>query len=350
MDGSIGLRTEERKVLLWQVRRGIDPQQRLRAHVLLLLADGWSWNVIAAVLFTSSSTINRWRRRFQTDRLAALQPAASKRRSRLGSFWIALVIRWVTMQTPLHFGFLRSRWTCDTIVVLLREDHGIRVGRETVRRWLHRENLVWRRPRPVLGPKDPQHAAKVRKIKALLRNLPVDEVAVFQDEVDVNTNPKIGAMWMRRGQQAEVVTPGTNTKRYLAGSLNWRTGALIVTKGKQRNADLFLGHLDELRGRLRCYKRIHVICDNAVFHRPDRCRKMREYLKRWRHRVVLHFLPTYAPETNPIERIWWHLHEEITRNHRCPTIDDLLQLIFDWLEARKCYLIETSLYRQPRAA
>src|SRR5215831_2573299 len=87
MDGSIRLRTEERKVLLWQVRRGIDPQQRLRAHVLLLLADGWSWNVIAAVLFTSSSTINRWRRRFQTDRLAALQPV---RHSRRGSFWIAL--------------------------------------------------------------------------------------------------------------------------------------------------------------------------------------------------------------------------------------------------------------------
>ena len=47
-----------------------------------------------------------------------------------------------------------------------------------------------------------------------------DEIAVFQDEVDVNTNPKIGCMWMRRGEQAEVETPGNNQKRYLAGSLN----------------------------------------------------------------------------------------------------------------------------------
>jgi len=347
MDGSIQLRSEERKALLWDLRRGSDPQRRLRAHVLLLLAEGWSWSVIAAVLFTSSSTINRWRRRFQKDRLAALQPV---RHSRRGSFWIALVIRWVTMQTPLDFGFLRSRWTCETIVVLLRDDHGIRVGRETVRRWLHQEKLVWRRPRPVLGPKDPQQAAKVRKIKALLRNLPADEVAVFQDEVDINTNPKIGSMWMRRGQQAEVVTPGTNTKRYLAGSLNWRTGALIVIDGKRRNAELFLAHLDELRRRLRCYTRIHVICDNASFHRPDRCRKVREYLEHSGHRVVLHFLPAYAPQTNPIERIWWHLHEEITRNHRCPTIEDLLQLVFDWLAGQTYYPIETSLYRNARAA
>jgi putative transposase len=350
MDGSIQLRSEERKSLLLQVRRGTDPQQRLRAHVLLLLADGWTWNVIVAVLFTSSSTINRWRRRFHEERLAALQPAEPKPCSRWGSFWIGLVIRWVTMQTPLDFGFLRSRWTCETIVVLLREDHGIQVGRETVRRWLHQENLVWRRPRPVLGPKDPQRAAKLRKIKALLRGLPTDEVAVFQDEVDINTNPKIGAMWMRRGQQAEVVTPGTNTKRYLAGSLNWRTGDLIVTEGSKRNADLFLAHLDELRRRLRCYTRIHVICDNAAFHRPDRCRKVREYLERWGHRVVLHFLPTYAPETNPIERVWWHLHEQITRNHRCPNIDDLLKLVFDWLDAGSYYRIETSLYRNAKAA
>jgi len=85
---------------------------------------------------------------------------------------------------------------------------------EAVRRWLHQKNLVYRRPRPVLGPKDPTRSYKLRKIRALLRQLPANEVAVFQDEADVNTNPKIGSMWMLRGQQAQVVTPGTNTKRY----------------------------------------------------------------------------------------------------------------------------------------
>jgi hypothetical protein len=44
--------------------------------------------------------------------------------------------------------------------------------------------------------------------------MPADETAVFQDEVDVHLNPKIGACWMRRGQQASVVTPGNNVKRY----------------------------------------------------------------------------------------------------------------------------------------
>jgi transposase len=103
-----------------------------------------------------------------------------------------------------------------------------------------------------------------------------------------------------------------------------------------------------MRGRLRCYPVIHVICDNAIFHNPERCRKVRDYLKRWGHRIRLHFLPTYAPETNPIERVWWHLHEEITRNHRCQDIDQLLDLVLAWLSAGSHFDIETSLYDSAR--
>jgi transposase len=351
MEGSIWLSPAQRKTLLEIYRRGTDPQARLRAHVLLLLGDGQSWALIAAVLYTSASTINRWRRRFLEGGCEAVLEPVRSRGSRWGALLIAVVVRWVTCFGPTDFGFVRSRWTCGTVALLLREEQGVRVSRETVRRWLHQEGLVWRRPRPVLGPKDSQRASKLRKIRHLLATLAANETAVFQDEADVNTNPKIGSMWMRKGQQAEVVTPGTNVKRYLAGSLNWRTGELILSEsGAKRNADLFLAHLDELRRRLRRYRVIHVICDNAAFHNPKRCRKVREYLEKWGNRIVLHFLPTYAPEANPIERVWWHLHEEITRNHRCPDIDTLLDLVFEWLAAGSRFTIETSVYEQKAAA
>jgi putative transposase len=350
MSGSISLRPRDRKALVDLYRRASDPQAHLRAHILLLLDAGYSWAVIAAVLFTSTSTINRWRGRFLAGGLNAVVAARRPRTSVWSAWWAALVIQWVTLRTPTDFGFVRSRWTCATVALLLCEGHGVRVSRETVRRWLRRADLVWRRPRPVVGPEDPRRAQKLRKIRALLRGLPADETAVFQDEADVNTNPEVGCMWMYRGRQAEVVTPGTNVKRYLAGSLHWRTGELLLSEpGARRNADLFLAHLDELRRRFRRYKVIHVICDNAVFHTPERCRKVRDYLKRWGHRLRLHFLPTYAPEANPIERVWWHLREEITRNHRCKDIDELLNLIFDWLSLGSYFRIETSLYDTAKA-
>ncbi len=350
MDGSIRLLNHERNAMLQEVRRGTDPDRRLRAHILLLLDMGVDWNMIVVVLFTSTSTINRWRQRYLAGGVpAVLGPLRSGRRR--SQWWISLVIHWVTVQSPRDFGFYRSRWTCATVVTLLREDHRMNVSRETVRRWLHQEDLVWRRPRPVLGLKDPQRLQKLRKIRALLRDLPADEAAFFEDEVDINTNPKIGSMWMRRGQQAEIITPGTNTKRYLAGSMNWRTGEVTLSEpGMSRNADLFLAHLDDLRRRFRRYRRIHVICDNAAFHKPERCKKVQAYLAKWGHRLVLHFLPSYAPETNPIERVWWHLHDEITRNHRCRNIDELLDLVFDWLAAAPCFDIETSVYKVARAA
>jgi putative transposase len=118
------------------------------------------------------------------------------------------------------------------------------------------------------------------------------------------------------GQQAQVVTPGTNEKRYLAGSLNCRTRVLFLTAGLPKGghgAALSIGHWETLRCRLPRYHNIHVICDNARSHN---CPAVQKYLTHWRHRVVLHSLPPTAPDTNPIERIGWHLHGEITRCHR----------------------------------
>src|SRR5439155_3301471 len=263
---------------------------------------------------------------------------------RFGSLWPALVGAWALDFTPRAFGFLRSRWCCETLALLLWRLHKVAVSRETVRRWLHQADLVWRRPRPVLRRQDPLRAEKLRALRRLLAGLPADEVAVFEDEVDIHLNPKIGSRWMRRGQQAEVETPGDNEKRYLAGSMNWRTGTLWVTQGTKRDGALFVQHLDDLRRRLRRYKKIHVICDNARFHQAAKCKRVAEYLKRWGHRIVLHYLPLYAPGTNPLERIWWHLHDEITRNHQCRTIEELLDLVFRWLEDGNPYEIEGSVY------
>jgi transposase len=157
-------------------------------------------------------------------------------------------------------------------------------------------------------------------------------------------------MWMRRGGQAQVETPGNNVKRYLAGSLTWRTVLLIVTEGFQgegRNSVLFIRHLDELRTRFRCYRKIHVICDNASSHDS---RAVHDYLAEHGHRIVLHFLPKYAPDSNPIERIWWYLHEEITRDRRCQTMDELLDLVFEWLEHSRRFEVERNAYLRSKAA
>jgi transposase len=341
---SITLTDEQRATLLRLYRGPFTPQVRLRAHILLLLHDQRTWDAIAATLYCSTRTIARWQQRFRSDGLASRHGPPAGARSRLGCGWIATVVTWVLQATPRAFGCVRSRWCCDLLALLLWRQHHLDVSRETVRQGLHRAGIVWRRPRPVLRRTDPRRAEILGELRQLLRHLPDDETAVFEDEVDINLNPKIGCMWMRKGQQAAVVTPGDNEKNYLAGSLHWRTGALLTTRGAKRDGALFVAHLHDWRRRLRRYRVIHVICDNAKFHHD--CWTVWEFCLKYGDRVKLHFLPKYAPELNPMERGWWRLHEQITRNHQCQSLEELVDLALTWLSERKSFKVQDAIYLQ----
>lgn len=338
MDGSIRLSAKERKACLKLYRSARGAR---RALVLLLLDGECSYRQIGTAALASPTLIAAVKRDFQSGGLARV--LQRERRETSVAYWLIVVMRWLVSFSPQDFGFFRSRWSCELLALLLREREGIRLSPETVRRGMHRMEFVWRRPRPVVGPRDPDHSHKLRTIQQLIAQLPSDETVVFQDEVDVHLNPKIGPCWMVRGEQAEVVTPGNNEKRHLAGSLHWRTGRLLLSApARHRNATLFIAHLDDLRRQLRGYRVIHVVCDNASFHD---CRAVRDFLARHPRRIVLHYLPKYAPETNPIERVWWHLHETITRNHRRRTIDELLADVYEWIEAHGDFYRQTVAFR-----
>ena len=345
----ITLPPADRAALTEVFRTAADHPTRQRAVLLLLLHAGATWATISVALGCSTATVGRWAGRYRAGGVAALTARRPGRRRLAG--WAAVLVGWVLTRSPRDFGFARSRWSCEAVAVLLAEDHGVRAGRETVRRCLVEAGLAWRRPRPVVRRTDPDRAAKLAALRALLHGLPDDETAVFMDEVEVHTNPKVGCMWMRRGDQATVETPGGNEKRVLAGSLNWRTGRLVETwggEGEGRTAALFCRHLDDLRRAFRRYKVVHVICDNAFNHRPDRSRAVRAYLEKYAERVRVHYLPLYSPDTNPIEEVWWRLHEAVTRNHRCRSMAELIDLTVDWLDERRFFRVARKTYQTPQ--
>lgn len=338
MDGILRLSAKERKTCL-KTYRAANPARR--ALILLLLDQGRSYREITAATLASPTMIRAVKKDWEAGGVPCV--LGTQEQPFVVAWWLIVVVRWLLHKTPQDFGFFRTRWSCALLALLLWEQERIRISAETVRRGMRQMEFVWRRPRPVVGLHDPDHDAKLRKIRHLIASLPADETAVFQDEVDINLNPKIGACWMVRGEQAEVVTPGNNEKRYLAGSLHWRTGQLLLSApSHRRNADLFVAHLDDLRRRLWRYRVIHVVCDNARFHD---CRKVQAFLARYEGRIVLHFLPKYAPETNPIERVWWHLHDTLTRNHRCRSIEDLLDEVYGWTDQQNFYL-QTASFRK----
>ncbi|MCR9639088.1 transposase, partial [Vibrio alginolyticus] len=44
------------------------------------------------------------------------------------------------------------------------------------------------------------------------------------------------------------------------------------------------------------------------------------------------FLPVYSPWHNKIEKLWHALRETITRNHQCKNMDDLLELVYYFMD------------------
>ena len=164
-----------------------------------------------------------------------------------------------------------------------------------------------------------------------MTSCPADEVVVYEDEVDIHLNPKIGPDWMLPGTQKEVVTPGQNRKRYLAGALDARTGRVECVEGERKDSGLFIRLLRRLAETAYPQaKRIHLIVDNYGIHSSQRTQKAVESHD---GRVVLHFLPPYCPTANRIERLWGDLHENVTRNHRCRDLAELMSEVWNYLNA-----------------
>jgi len=161
MDGSIVLGRSQRNRLLDLYRKDPSPCVRLRAHVILLLSEGHAWTLICAVLFCSSATVARWKQRFEAGGVDALLAERRGRRSVL-FVWAVLLVTWVKTLTPRDFGYCRSRWSCATLALVLRDTHRVRVSDDTLRRMLLGQGMVWRRPRPVLGPRDARRAWRLR--------------------------------------------------------------------------------------------------------------------------------------------------------------------------------------------
>jgi transposase len=78
-------------------------------------------------------------------------------------------------------------------------------------------------------------------------------------------------------------------------------------------------------------KRIHLILDNCRIHSS---RQVELVLAKLAGRLQLHFLPPYCPDYNRIERVWRDLHENVTRNHQCRTMNELMAKVRWYLRKR----------------
>lgn len=301
----------------------------LALHILLLCAAQRSPTEIAAVLFCSRSTVYRVVKAYRAGHWEGLVEGEVAGREcrprRLRGLAPALTrsVLAILHSVPRRCGWCRTRWSCATIALELQARRGVVVSGETVRRWLQDLGWVWKRAKLRAKDADPQRVEKLARIRYAFEQVRAGVALFFADELDISLLSKVGYQWMPKGEQVEVMTPGTNEKRHLAGALNITTGTLTHCVWYRKTTGLFLDLLKTLDRTYpaRTFWRLVVVADNAKIHHAGEVAKWLAAHPRFE---VL-YLPTYCPQANPIERAFGDVHDKCTRNHTRKRIWHLVQ-------------------------
>lgn len=289
-------------------------------HLVLLGAAGRTPTEIAAVLVCSCSSVYRVVKAYRAGQLEGTLADHSWESSRARRTGLSLALKRsllaILTAVPRACGWCRTRWSCATVALELQARRGLTVSAETVRRWLHELGWEWKRAKLVAKDDDPQRVEKLARIGYAFEQLQAGLALFFADELDISLLPKVGSQWMPTGAQVEVLTPGTNEKRYLAGALDITTGTTQHCVGYRQTTGLCLDLLATLDRAYPApaFSRLAVVVDNSKIHYTG---EVEQWLAA-HPRFELLYLSTYcsqANQANPIERAFGDVHNKCTRNH-----------------------------------
>jgi putative transposase len=302
-----------------------------RYRIVMLSARGWSRPEIAAAVGWNVATISAVRRRWLAEGGAGLIDKREDNGPCKVTDHYAATLRILTRDRSTDWGHRRPTWTLRLLIATMQRRTGIAISTTTMSRLLKtlgvRSKVV-----KALTPcpwSEKARRRRMNQVHRLVARLRPDEAAVWEDETDIDLNPRIGRDWMPRGVRRTVMTPGRNVKHQFAAAMDAKTGRVIWADGPKKNSGLFIALLKKLLARYADRRVIHVILDNFKIHKS---RQLWEWMGEFGGRIRLHFLPPYSPDDNRIEAaVWTPMHKNVTYNHTESRIQSLAANVKGWL-------------------
>jgi len=123
-----------------------DADTRLRYHIILLAAQGYTAPRIAPLILRSDDMIQDVLKRFRAGGLDAVPRRYAPGRARtVTPAWEAALLR-VIERDPHEIGVASALWTTGLLAAYLARATGVAVDQETVRVYLHAHDYVCKRP------------------------------------------------------------------------------------------------------------------------------------------------------------------------------------------------------------
>jgi transposase len=266
----------------------------------------------------------------------------------------------VLRRDPHQFGYPRARWTlallrtaCDWLKV---------AGDASLAAVLARLGIAYKRGRDYVHSPDPDYWPKLHRVSqcvAAARAAPGQIVTLYQDELTYYRQPTLAAAYEAAGSQQPLAERSyrANTPTRLAGSLDVSDGRTLHRQASHLGIRELVAFYQQIRVAYPQAERIYLIQDNWPIHfHPDVLAALEAQenpfpLSRPRHwgetpsaqavqewgdwalPIQLVTLPTYASWTNPIEKLWRWLKQEVLHLHRrADQLDQLRQAVCRFLD------------------
>lgn len=317
------LSKEQREELAhWAQSRTLPAGDVFRARLMLALAEGQSWSQIEIELHTSRPTIGRWKRRFEQQGMAGLDPRHRGSEPRKATPSVQARALRKTMQRPADGS---TDWTCRKMAAALG------LSKSTVQRIWRQARLKPHRLDRYMASNDPQFEEKAADIIGLYMKPPqhaavfcVDEKSAIQalDGLD----PVLPLSPGRAEQHGfEYYRHGTLS---LLAALDVRTGKVVGKTAPRHTSAEFIDFTDVV-GTAKWASEIHIVLDNLSAHKT---KAVEEFLQA-NPRVRFHFTPTYSSWLNQVE-IWFSkIERDVIARGAFTSVADLARKLRKYIRA-----------------
>lgn len=300
------LSAEDRNQLIALARDG-SAASRLtrRANALVLLDDGWSCQEVADALLLNDDTIRGWHKLFEQrgiEGLTSFEVGGS------ASFLSAAQEE----ALKAFVGTTLPRSTRQVGAFIEQEFGLVYESRSGLIALLHRLGLEYHKPEVIPRKLDPdKQKAFIESYDKLLNSLGNDETVLFVDAVHPTHAARPVGCWAPKQDNLAIEQTSGRERINIHGAINLESGQTRMIDVQTVDAASTINLLEAIEALYPLMVLIHVFLDNARYHHA---KLVQAWLARPGCRIKLHFIPSYCPHLNPIERLWGLMHRNVTHN------------------------------------
>ena len=312
--------TAEEITILKSYKRSRFSLVQHKAEALLLLNGNIDINFIADFLDRRPSTVTTWAKDYQRIRMASLYTghAANTNASKLTPTQ-RTEIATVLSRPPSEQDIPAKFWTVPQLKDWITSQFDVVYDSDTTYHLLLRHaGLSFKYPQVFDKRRgsDAEINARIAEIRDEIADVLADpgQVVFAADEVHVEHEAEVRKAWVYKSQPTTLSVGRVRQAQSYIGFLSQSSGEVDLLRLEWQNTDTIIEALTTLVGRYRG-KKITVVWDNARWHRS---KKLREHLGDGNvlANVRLVWLPAYAPDHNPIEKVWNEAKAAISNRQR----------------------------------